>query len=366
MTTDREMLEDYVRRVRGERESESTERGDINRRVDEIVKKKEEIEKDKDLKILYIFVSQDLTCVICINNRKIWRTISPEECQPLIKKLTEIRYNATTAEEQIEGLGGKFHEAFIPDAEIRAELEGANINWVWIDCRQEEINPFWEWLHTNKKENKRGYFWGDEYIIIRLPKNCEFDNSNYPYQIKSIAMISDYGCSCITEDDECFRDLPNVSSIMFEDIKNESVNLNDYDCIHLVGSGAVVTEDLLSPCARALSNCNLKFLFLNIRAPNDNHSTPNHDLIVRLKELFTRSAEIWIDTSWDLPDERAPHFVKYFYNEPWDNEKNVASVATKARKKIEENEKKLGCKKFLRHAYVVKGNPCAEIAWAMD
>ena len=105
-----EMLEDYLRGVRGDRESESTERGDINRRVDEIVKKKEEIEKDKDLKILSIFVSQDLTCVICINNRKIWQTISREECQPLIKKHKEIRYNPTTAEEQIEGLCGEFYE----------------------------------------------------------------------------------------------------------------------------------------------------------------------------------------------------------------------------------------------------------------
>jgi hypothetical protein len=368
MTTDKdkETLKNYLRVRREVYESKSTECDDINRRVDEIVEKKGEIEKDKDLKILYIFVSQDLTCTIYLNNRKRLRIISRNQYQPLIEKHMEILYNDTTAEEQIEDLGSKFYEAFIPDDEIRAELEGANINWVWIDCRQEEIYPFWEWLHTNKKENKKGYFWGDEYNIIRLPKNCEFQNSNSPYQIKSIAMISDYDCSCITEDEECIRELPEMFPIGFNEIKNESEKLNAYDCIHLVGSGAVVTKDLLSPCADALS-LNLKFLFLNIRAPNDNHSTANHDLIVKLKKLFTRSAEIWIDTSWDLPDEPAPHFVKYFYGkELWVNEKNVASIATKTRKKIDENEKNLGCKQFWRFAYVVKGNPCAEITWAMD
>jgi hypothetical protein len=217
-------------------------------------------------------------------------------------------------------------------------------------------------------ENQDGFFWGDKFHIIRIPNerilnNCDFEKSNYPCQINNVAIIiDDFDCHCTADDTKCFKGQRKVTFITLQEIINGSKNLKEFDCIHLVLSGRQVTKELISSCRQALRNCKLKFLFLNIRAPNDCSS--KH--LTQFKELFTSSAEIWID-SLDLPNDSAPQFTKYFYKEFWSNKKNVAAAATKTRKNIERNAEGLNTGKELwRLAYVVTGNPCTKISWATD
>jgi hypothetical protein len=58
-------------------------------------------------------------------------------------------------------------------------------------------------------------------------------------------------------------------------------------------------------------NCKLKFLFLNIRIPQEKKDGADYTKsLQKLKEIFTRSAEIWIDTTLDLPDSPSLNFTK--------------------------------------------------------
>jgi hypothetical protein len=75
-----------------------------------------------------------------------------------------------------------------------------------------------------------------------------------------------------------------------------------------------------------------------------------------LKKIFINSADIWIDTSLNLPnDTEAPYFTKYFYEELW-SKKGIVESVTKARERINEEKKDLGRKNIWRLVYVVKGN----------
>jgi predicted transcriptional regulator len=108
-------------------------------------------------------------------------------------------------------------------------------------------------------------------------------------------------------------------------------------------------------------NYKLKFLFLNIRIPENVNNyekmikSANYELrLLKLKDLFTRSAEIWIDTNLDLPDNLALNFSNDFYSELKNGRKTVPEVLTEARKMGNE---------LCRLAYVVKGNPSTTVSW---
>lgn len=244
---------------------------------------------------------------------------------------------------------------------LEAELESDNeIKDVWIFCECEDIDYLWEGIYLKEKN----LFWGDEFHMIRIPKdridqiskNCEFKS---PYQINNVAFIVDEDCQCIAKDKNCFSE---NSVINLQQDSDKLKKLKDVDCVHLVASiGTFEDRHYYELCAEALKerNNNLMFLFLNIRIP-PNEDASKYPLLPKLKELFTSSAEIWVDTSLDLPDDPELSFTEIFYEKLRGSPKNIPKVATEARGNCKI------CKNFCRLAYVVSGNPCPPVTWVVD
>jgi hypothetical protein len=72
----------------------------------------------------------------------------------------------------IKKSGGNIYHELIPEKLRNKLVKRSSKQWVWIYCDSEQYNPIWEWLYTG--QNSEGFFWGDKYSIIRLPKKCEF------------------------------------------------------------------------------------------------------------------------------------------------------------------------------------------------
>lgn len=297
-----------------------------------------------DDKKVYFFTKQNSTV------KPNWKEITYNIIEEISAKwdgLSEHLINQK--EEDIKCTGMNFYDWLVKDV---LPTGCDRTSEVWIYCEDADIDPIWEWLYI-KSSNGECFFWGDKFHIIRIPENGEFGISNNPCQINKVAFISDVECSCKCGDEECFVGLPEENKIDLRYLKGDT-NLDAFDCVHLVARSSIVTTDLLNSCESALSKAKFKFLFLHIRT--EEHDRTLDDL-QKLKKIFIRPADIWIDTSLNLPnDSEAPYFTKYFYEELW-SKKGIAESATKARKKIEEEKKDLGCKNFWRLVYVVKGNP---------
>ena len=248
------------------------------------------------------------------------------------------------------------------------ELQNDNETNIWIFYEGQGIEYPWEWIYW-ENDSRNNFFWGDKFHIVRIPKNCEFEDSKF--QIKKVANIVGK-CRCGGDDDSSFRKLLGKNYTVIKEDENGDYHvggtvedLNDIDCLHIVANidtqeKYIKLYDLCKNILRNLDNKQLKFLFFNIRIPHDKKD--NYSLS-RLKELFMEAKIwIWIDTTLDLPDGPVPPFVEYFYKEFQSNNKNIEEAVTKAREEIEK-QKDLGLKRFHRLAFVVKGDPCVTITW---
>lgn len=279
--------------------------------------------------------------------------------------------NEKKVKKRVERSGKQLYRKLIHEEienELKEELkkDDDKNNKILICCKDKEIDYVWEWIYWKEKD----FFWGDKFHIVRLSKDGishrELKNSNF--QIKKFATVSDINCNCTTKVISYFDVLigaNNYKKIKLQELSDN--NLNAIDCIHFVGNIETFRNNtsLITDCGNRLngqntsnSNCantQLKFLFSNIRVPASSTLEEKGSNLSQLKELLASAAEIYIDTTFDPPDDHEISFVKSFYDK-FQNEKNVVEAATEARRSI-------GSKKPWRLAYVVRGNPCTEVTW---
>lgn len=260
---------------------------------------------------------------------------------------------------------------FIPkniQAKLKEELQNDDnkIKNVWIFCEENDIDYLWEWIYCEEKD----FFWGKKFHICRIPNDRISKGGLKPQniEVKQYAFISPNNCQCGYKDKNCF----NSTFFSLRKALNNIRNLNGVDCMHFVAKIDIYQEnrDIYESCEDAFkalgyydqdNKYKIKFLFLNIRIPENFNDykelieSPEYKLrLLELKDLFTRSAEIWIDTNLDLPDDLALNFSNDFYIELKNGRKTIPEVLTEARKKGNE---------FCRLAYVVKGNPSTTVSW---
>lgn len=304
--------------------------------------------------------------------------------------------------------GRTLFQKLIPE-EIRKRLESElekshNIKWgVWIYSNDDDFNPLWEWLYTpsemssnteisdatshktknenssplrkitiffrfwrkgnkiqqpQENEKEDGFFWGDRFYIIRVPKPPNFQDLN---SINNVALLFNKGgCAYAYDDKKCIHKPCEVKpkEIELADY-NALKGLNNFDCIHVAADITDLKKKTRDVVRNALSfkrnnSGNDKkahsFLFLNI-CKCDTSSK----IQLELRELT--SAITWIDTSLPVTKKFAPIFAEEFYKKFCRTGKNVAEAATKTREEIKKRGELDDCDRFLRLAYIVNGNP---------
>jgi hypothetical protein len=259
----------------------------------------------------------------------------------------------TVEQTEVEGIGKLFHRHLVRQKLVlHNECDG--MSGVWIYCKDEDINPLWEWIYLAEKKS----FWGDIFQIVRIPENCEFEDLNFG--VESVTIL--HAPACIYAD----GDYHKISKTGIEPDKKEftcTKNLNDLNGFDY---GIHVTEDVMNgEMKQAIENAsgdndtcplglNTNFLFLNIftsRGPCDT-------CYYWSRWIKLISAKTCIYTSLSVPREIAEKFIESFYGYFAKGE-NVVEATKKAREDID----LYGSRRFWKFAYLVMGNPTNQVTW---
>lgn len=301
--------------------------------------------------------------------------------------------------EEAEDIGKKLYRILIPD-ELDKEIQEKydKVEWsAWIYCKNEEFNPIWEWLyitsktsnntetsdvasdktpdknssspkkkfgllkwHRNPKnklssyspvekpqENKKeeGFFWGDEFSIIRLSKNCNFEIERSESQINSVAILFDKDCKSARSDEKCLFDLCRRYSIdpshyNFTSDSPNALPIVPFDYMHIAADIDIIKKNYdkfmqaLTMAATSLSrNLNIFYNIWNAKKRNAEKQRSMHN--IQLKVVDSIPAKTRIYTSFDVQKDFAALFAKCFYDCAVE-ENDVAKAIKKAREEIKD------------------------------
>jgi len=265
---------------------------------------------------------------------------------------------------EIRKCGSFFYEKLLGNQLIlpsNLSNERNGMGGIWIFCAVADIDPIWEWLCT-KNSKGEDFFWGDEFHIVRIPENCDFNVSDF--EVEKFALLTDNSCSpafiLSNTIHNCLENILSCSNITISEI------LNSYDYIH-IGAYKETFENhdynkkikqILSRTKELDEKLNLKFLFLNTfcRATSSTHASP-------AKLISALSPLAWVDCSLNIPEELASNFITNFYEEIEtslrnNKEANVVEIFLKTRKKM------IIQGGFGLFGYIIKGNPHCKLKLA--
>jgi hypothetical protein len=308
----------------------------LRREITIALEKKEEMEKDKDLNILYIFVSEDSWYKI--KGKKFDEVGELEqEYKQHIETFKDEVHKLASSEEDIKERGAKFYEGLIP-SDVRDVLKNEKIDWVWIDCRRKEINPFWEWLYT---KNAGNFFWGDEFHIVRINKGCEMSECLVKKEIFILANDRDEQSDAFVEKLKSKLQEAGVKDSNFKVIYSPMEDIDfSVDCIILYAAGK-------DERIRGIYESKLKGIFIGNKILFFNLYPPGP---LGLNGL----PAAWIDSRFDnIKEEITLTFINCFFTVYLNERTNirVTEIVAKTRKMMA-GENILG-----RLECVVNGNP---------
>ena len=273
---------------------------------------------------------------------------------------------------EIRKCGDFFYEKLFGNKLILPSIlsnERNGMGGIWISCAVAIIDPIWEWL-CPKCSNGEGFFWGDNFSIVRLPEDCKFEE--YDLQLTNTTILKDEGCYA-RNDLSCLNKLSGaVTPLKLYDLE-DPMTLNSFDSIHVAANRKPFEKHIKNAIETALaietSLFSSKFLFLNICKSDEDSNTQElykeylsaQDILLKLKKLNVATA--WIHTGFDVPDSFAHLFAKCFYDEFRNMKKNVPEAVKNAREKIKSLPGVDERNSFWRLAYVANGNPCAKFSW---
>jgi hypothetical protein len=262
-----------------------------------------------------------------------------------------------------KGCGEKFCKRLLKDKSKKLLDRCDRMNVVWIYCKDKNISPLWEWIYTNED-----FFWGDKYHIIRIPENCEFENSKF--RINTFTFLLDG--SCLPACDKCKKSKKSLKELLEGIVECNEIKFNSpekfddlevLDCIHVGACEETLKKTPLEYKTKFLERLKRKpkFIFLNMFA--EESSSTYAPLSEAIKSVPPNT---WIDSSsLNVPEEFALDFIECFYETfkeslKNNNEAKIVEIIGKTREKIEKiekNQEKLNSNAFWRLAYVVNGNP---------
>jgi hypothetical protein len=264
-----------------------------------------------------------------------------------------------------EGLGNNFnhpireiHIEFFNeiDRAIQAKRKlpgGDEARDVWIYCEVADIDPIWEWIYSEGG----GFFWGDEFHIVRIEKRCDISDRQVNTKVIILADNSSKGAlwNCALD---LKKDLEGagVECTLIDSPDNE-LDISSDCIIYAAGSAKDTYKSYKTKLDRFLRQRRNNILFLNLRPSNP----------LRLKKLPTT----WLDCrfeGFDIPSV----FVKTFFEvlkelleevngENEEREVRVAEILTKTRERMISNQKGSQFNNLWRLAYILNGNPYTKL-----
>lgn len=268
------------------------------------------------------------------------------EIKNSVKKIDESKEQE--AENEAKEYGESLYICLTGNKEVLQPRECNSSYGVWINCKDEAIDPLWEWLYTKSED----FFWGDKFSIVRLSRGTEQLNvhnleiSNFAY-LKGRVNSKHFGqvsgiCKKIKHE---FIELDELGSSNLGSFKgihvftggSEKHNIGAYR--ESIDSAILKMQEPNTPYFLFLNMCGCKELRLQITTQPDNN------------RLFL--PETWIDTYLDVEETFAVDFEIEFYKELCYNRTNVAEALINARRKLSNN--------VCRLAYFLNGNPCVNI-----
>jgi hypothetical protein len=316
----------------------------------------------------------------------------------VIKNLKDQKLSKKDAED----IGKMLFKTLIPNeikTKLRNELKNESEKvewWVWIYSDVDEFNPIWEWLYTSPKppnntkqsnvanqktmdknsskwkekisnfikrepkpknklskeskmeqpqenEKEEGFFWGDAFSIIRVPKNCDFEIERSESQINSVAILFDDDCKSARSDEKCLFDLCRHYSIdpsqyNFTSNSPNALPIMPFDYMHIAADIGIIEKNYvkfnqaLSMAATSLStNLNIFYNIWNAKKRDAEKQRSIHN--IQLKVMDSIPAKTRIYTIFDVQEDFAALFAKCFY-ECSIEENDVAKAVKKAREEI--------------------------------
>jgi hypothetical protein len=289
--------------------------------------------------------------------------------------------------EEAEDIGEKLYRILIPDElddMIRKKYD--KDEWsAWIYSKDKKYNHIWEWLYitsktsnntetsevashktpdpdknsssTKKKlgfrnsekelssdspvekpkenEKQKGFFLGDVFSIIRLPKeNCNFEIKRSESRINSVAILLDKSCECALSDKKCLVKLCGksikLSPYNLKSLHNAHIGLFDY--MHIAAGIKLIKKnkvEIIQAVKKAASLNDHLFIFYNIW--KDKEKCSMHNILLDVVNLNPDKAVIY--TSLDVQKDFATLFAKCFYDCVLE-ENDVAKAVKKAREEI--------------------------------
>ena len=272
--------------------------------------------------------------------------VSFDKIKKSVKKFDESEEQE--AENAAEEHGKDLYIRLTGNKEVLQPSECNSSYGVWINCKDEDIDPLWEWLYTKSED----FFWGDKFSIVRLSRGTEQLNvhnleiSNFAY-LKGRVHSKHFGqvsgiCKKIKPE---FIELDKLGSSNLGSFKgihvftggSEKHNIGAYR--DSIDSALLKMHEPNTPYFLFLNMCGCKELRLQITKQPDNN------------RLFL--PETWIDTYLDVEETFAVAFEIEFYKELCYKRTNVAEALINARRKLSNN--------VCRLAYFLNGNPCVNI-----
>jgi hypothetical protein len=266
---------------------------------------------------------------------------------------------------KIKAVGRSLDEYLSLSQQLSEELtEGTQDKCIWIFCEDNEVFSLWEWIYYENSSSGERFFWGDKFLLIRVPKGYKSKKINKLIINKSLLLLDGEEYS-IKQKEFLMEKLKKPLTVIpiKEEQSNPSLhrqsrrlnnksNSGSFDAIFVVAQEASEKiQNYLTKVVKTESD-SAKFVFLNtckcpscIFANNETMPTP------------------WIGTSFEIDSYFSYHLAKYFYDELLNDNGKTVAEAFKEGKKRSKNllEHDLGLKNDWRHAYVICGNPFGQV-----
>jgi hypothetical protein len=183
-----------------------------------------EHQENPDYVICYFKKIENSQTVILVplNNKEIEELMNKfDEIKNSVKKIDESEEQES--ENEVEKHGGALYRHLTGKKEVLQPRECNSSYGVWINCKDEAIDPLWEWLYTKSED----FFWGDKFSIVRIPESWE---DLYLFSFSELKNNK-------KQQEKLLKHLQTISPKLSRLIENAEYLPNDNELIKVINNG---------------------------------------------------------------------------------------------------------------------------------
>ena len=183
-----------------------------------------EHQENPDYVICYFKKIENSQTVILVplNNKEIEELMNKfDEIKNSVKKIDETEEQES--ENEVEKHGEALYRHLTGKKEVLQPRECNSPYGVWINCKDEAIDPLWEWLYIKSED----FFWGDKFSIVRIPESWE---DLYLFSFSELKNNK-------KQQEKLLKHLQTISPKLSRLIENAEYLPNDNELIKVINNG---------------------------------------------------------------------------------------------------------------------------------